>query len=299
MKAETTVRFNFQRSIAFSLTGETVYLLSTDWRNPKATAWDVSSEEPVGEVCTLNCSCLVARMKGGVLLSTFQGCLDMWNFDLSNCVRRWFNLDPFHGIIPISEERVALRNNNRVIILNTTTSEIVSIPIDHGYVVSCNSKCQLLTGSSDSLQLLDGQTTLWKTAISFPSLPGTFSLSERFVLICAQTLEGGLGMNVLDAFSGRILHSLCKDVVSFYDCQFVIDEECVILSKPLSGGSSLRLFNVESGELLSVINLERDVYNLAVCPRTRLLAIDSERGFELIQVHFPRGKDQEEQMVRC
>lgn len=79
------------------------------------------------------------------------------------------------------------------------------------------------------------------------------------------------------------------------DCQFVSDEECVILSKAALGGSSLRLFNVESGELLTVIDLlEREVSNLAVCPRKRLLAIggsNPEFGFELIQVHLPRDKD--------
>ena len=138
------IRLITRRSISVSLTGETVYVLSTDARNPKATAWDVSSEEPVGQVGILNNSCLEAHMKGGILLSTFQGCLDMWNFDLSDCVRRWFDiyfLDRTTEMIPISEERVALRHKNKVIILNTTTSEIVSILVDHGYVVSCNSKC--------------------------------------------------------------------------------------------------------------------------------------------------------------
>ena len=100
-------------------------------------------------------------------------------------------------------------------------------------------------------------------------------------------------MCVLDAFFGRKLHILCNGAY-FLDCQFVSDEECVILSRGFLGDSSLRLFNVESGELLTVIDLESEVSDLAVCPCQRLLAIDqrvSELGVELIQVHFSRDKD--------
>ena len=289
-------RFRVRSNVAFSLTGETVYVPSTCGRNTVASAWDVSSQEPVGQLDIFRNSCLEARTKEGVLLSTVNGCLEMWNFELSNCIRRWPDLvQPMviTQIIPISEERVALSSKNKVIILNTTTSEIVSIPISYGYFVTCNSKCQLLTHSPGSLQLLDGQTTVWKNDVDHglftPS--GTFSFSERFVVI----YEFILGMWILDAFSGRILHNLLKGHWSFVtDCQFVSDEECVILSRPVTGGSSLLLFNVESGDLLSVIDLERKVSRLAVCPRKRLLAIDqsdSKLGVELIQVHLPQDKD--------
>jgi len=120
-----------------------------------------------------------------------------------------------------------------------------------------------------------------------------FSQSEQFVVIHARNQEGERGMYVLDAFSVRILHILCKVYICI-GCQFVSDKECVILSWPASVGSTLQLFNVESGELLSVIDLERTVSHLAVCPRKHLVAIDrsdSELGFELIQVHLPRDKD--------
>ena len=284
------------RNIAFSLTGGTVYVIRTDTSDANATAWNVSREECVGWVRIFSDnSCLEARMKNGVLLSRGPY-LELWNFELSKCIRRWDNLlQPMKitPIVPISEERVALSSGNRVIILNTTTSEIVSIPVYHGDFVTCNSKCQLLTRSYRSVQLLDGQTTLWKTDVHLVTSLGTFSLSERFVLIWAEAQEFDGEMYVLDAFSGRILHILCKRY-HFFDCQFVSDEECVILSKASLEGHSLQLFNVESGDLLSVIHLERKVSHLAVCPRKRLLAIDkidSEFGVELIQVHLPRDKD--------
>jgi len=292
------------RRVALFLTGETVYVLRDGARNAMATAWDVSSEEPVGQVGIFPLSCVEARMKEGVLLSTANDCLEMWNFELSNCIRRWPDLvQPMEiiQIVPISEERVALSSENKVIILNTTTSEIVSIPVDRRYFVTCNSKCQLLTYSSDSVQLLDGQSTLWKIdlrplrgGLPHHDFVGAFSLSEQFVVIFANTEEDSPGVYVLDAFSGRILHILCKGVCRLSDCQFVGEEECVILSEGVIEGSTLRLFNVESGDLLSIIDLQRKVSHLAVCPRKRLLAIDqsdSELGFELIQVHLPRDKD--------
>ena len=288
-------RLGITSNVAFSLTGETVYIVRTDGRTTTTTAWDVSSEEPVGQVGIPGNSYLEARMKEGVLLSKANGCLEMWNFELSNCIRRWPDLvQPMEitRIVPISEERVALSSGNKVIILNTTTSEIVSIPIGHGHFVTCNSKCQLLTRSYGSLQLLDGQTTLWRTDLRYFPLYGTFSLSERFVVIYGDFQ----GIWVLDAFSGRILHNLCQGD-DFSDRQFVSDEECVILSRAISGGSSLQLFNVESGDLLSAIDLERHVSclpYLAACPRKRLVAIgqsDSKLGVQLIQVHLPRDKD--------
>ena len=282
------------RSIAFSLTGEAIYVVSDDARNRIATAWDVSSEKRAGQVNIVVNSCLEARMKYGVLLSTTYGCLEMWNFELSNCIRRWPILLKITQTVPLSEERVALSCGNKVIILNTTTSETVSIPNDHGDFVTCNSKCQLLTCSSGAVQLLDGQTTLWKTDLGRGTLFGRFSLSERFVVICAKTQGADVGKYVFDAFTGRILRILCYDGY-FLNCQFVSDEDCVILSKVASGGSSLGLFNVESGQLLTVIDLlKREVSHLAVCPRKRLLAIDqrdSILGVELIQVHLPRDKD--------
>lgn len=236
-------------------------------------------------------------MNEGVLLSTAHGGLEMWNFELSNCIRRWPNLvQPMEitQIVPLSEERVALISDNKVIFLNTTTSEIMPIPINHRQFVTCNSRCQVITCGDKSLQLLDGQTTLWKTDLLLPTGHALFSLSERILVISAETPDGDQGMYVLDAFSGRILRILCKSA-PVLDCQFVSDEECAILLGAASGGSSLHLFDVESGDLLSVIDLpEREVSQIAVCPRKRLLAIDrydSRLGAELIQVHLPRNKE--------
>lgn len=119
--------------------------------------------------------------------------------------------------------------------------------------------------------------------------PGLFSPAQQFIVTWSRR-----AMLVLDAVSGQALHFLRRnDQVS--DCKFVSDEECVVSSTDSPGGYSLRLFNVKSGQLLSVINLERKVQSLAACPRTRLVAINQlypehTFGFKFIQVQLVQDK---------
>ena len=57
---------------------------------------------------------------------------------------------------------------------------------------------------------------------------------------------------------------------------------------------SAQLFNVKSGELLSVIDVESRADCSASCPRNRLLAIGRSYfapSFKIILVHLPRDKD--------
>ncbi|KAL9961958.1 hypothetical protein ACROYT_G031004 [Oculina patagonica] len=210
-------------------------------------------------------------------------------------------------IIPISEERVACeasrRNGNKVIILDTTSGEIMStIPSGYRMLVACNSKCQLLTyNHCSSLKLSDGKTTLWKTNLTVVNTYdvnvvrfGMFSRAEQFVVVCKYGKITPPTLLVLNAVSGETLHILWKGerYYSFFDCKFVSDEECVISSA--SVGYCLHLFNVKSGDLLSVIHLENEVKRLTACPRKRLLAIghsDFNGGFKLIQVWLPQDKN--------
>ena len=286
-------------SIFISLSGETVYVVGAADK-PTVTAWDVSSGELIGRLTLgtthLANNCL-ATVKGGVLLATGSGILKMWNFELSKCIRKWTSVSAIRKIIPISEERVACEAKNKVIILDTISGKIMStIPTGHRELVACNSKCQLLLHRRSSLELSDGKTTLWETSFPFPIAfgLGMFSLAERFVVFCIRGKIGFSLMYVLDAVSGVTLHKICTGGFLFFDCKFVSDEECVLSSKAASGDYCLRLFNVKSGDLLSVIDFDRKVTCLAACPRKRLLAIDQtspQLGFNLIQVRLPQDND--------
>ena len=289
--------------IAFSLSGETVYVVGHATETA-VSAWDVSS----GKTSIIQISaryklpssfhCLVTAVKEGVLLVTRSGTLELWNAELSQCVRNWTDINGITRMIPMSEERVACEARNQVIILDTTSGEIVStIPSSHDErLLACNSKCQLLTNRSGSLQLSHGNTMIWRKQGRLGLLAGgMFSLSERFVVIFSDGIGfAEPGVCVLDAISGETLHILHEGYLWYFDCKFISDEECVISCQTLSRDYCLRLFNVKSGDLLSVLHLDSGANCLAACPRKRLLAIaqsDSKHGFKLTKVQLPQDKD--------
>ena len=297
-------------NIVFSLSGETIYVVSDSLGGQAISAWDVSSGELIAQKSrqTVLYSILLA-VKEGVLLTTASGIPELWNFDLSQCVRTWTDINGVLNIIPISEERVVCETTEKAIILDTTSGEIVSTFLirDYGSLSGCNSQCQLLIESHPSVYLWDGKSALWEKNYpckcpvfsileGFERTVGVFSLSEQFVVILRAPILREHSMRdrvyVLDAVSGKTLHILQKGEI--YDFEFVSDEECVISSDATTGGSCLQLFNVRSGDLLSVINLDTIAKYLAACSRKRLLAIsqvDSKHGFKLVQVHLPQDND--------
>ena len=255
-------------------------------------ALDVSSGELLAEKKTgiaVN-SCLVP-VKEGVLLTASSGTLELWNFDLSRCVRRFGNFSSRTDFIPISQDRVAcVTQKDKVSVLDTTNAEIVStVPLLQRRFIACNSKCQILTSDGyGSLQLSDGTTPLWMdSADSYPFLfNAEFSPDEQYVVI----LEGFpmVNVKVLDAVSGNKLCNLWSD--SRVDgCKFVSDEECVVAYT-----KSLRLFNVKSGDMLSVIDVEGMAVRFTACLSKCLIAVghrDSPPpGFKVIRVWLPGDK---------
>ena len=303
------------KQMEFSLSGKTMYIVSDDEiRRATVRAWDVANEKFIAKKNILQLRTTwhmkyvsvsyLAVVKEGVVLSPKDGTLELWNFELSKCFKRWSQLFKIKHIVSISAERVACvcqekctENTEVVIVLDTSKDKIMlKIQIGGSCFVSFNSKCQLLTYGQRALQLHDGSTTVWAVSL-FPRLPvmscsippGLFSPAQQFIVTWSRR-----AMLVLDTVSGQALHLLCKnDQVS--DCKFVSDEECVVSSADCLGAYSLRLFNVKSGQLLSIINLERKVKSLAACPRTRLVAINQRYpedtvGFKFIQVQLAQDK---------
>ena len=272
--------------IAFSLSGETVYV--------DGYAAEMTEKSIRAHYMSPYQRNRLVTVKEGVLLTTTSGTLELWNSELSQCIRSWTDINGITRMIPISEERVACKAENQVIILDTTSGEILStIPISHDErLLACNSKCQLLTYKVYSLQLSDGKTTLWRKETFMDFSYGVFSLSEQCVLIFPPYFLKSY-MYVLDAISGETLHILCEGS-RYSGCEFISDEECVISLETVLGDYCLQLFNVKSGDLLSVLHLDVEANCLAACPRKRLLAIaqsDSKHGFKLIQVRLPQDKD--------
>ena len=302
------------RQIVFSLSGETIYVV-INHDVTKVMAWNVSNSELIAEkeidshveILGSSCNRLLA-VKGGVLISGGMGTLQMWNFELSKCIRRWTNIGSVTDAIPISEERVACTTEeSEVIIFDTTSGEILlTMQIDGTTdLLACNSKFQILTRGEDGfVRLSDRETTLWKKELRSIKF-GRISPAGSFVIIRSDLNFLKSEFFVLDAVSGKTLHVLVGrgDLPLIYECEFVSDEECVVVTfKALSEQCCVELFNVKSGDLLSNLlfsdlqlrNRLGSMYCLAASPCKRLVAIylsDSKHGYELIQVRLPGDED--------
>ena len=281
--------------IAFTLNGQTVYLAGGETIAVyDALSWNLKVK--------LNCEPGVfghlTPVRGGVLTSAGPNTVELWDFDLSECIKKWSNLPDFITLIPVSEVQVAVVRDCEVKVLDTSSGEFVStIPVLHGQVVACNSKCQLVTrslrGEPGYLQLLDGTAVVWKkedNGFGDYRVNGvTFSPMEQFLVV--RTYEGIL--LVLNAETGNTLRSLPRSSPSFTwsYLSFISDDKCII---SYSDELTVRLLDVQSGELLSTIDVESKVQCLEACPLNRVLVIgleESTPNFKVIRVHFPSGED--------
>ena len=291
--------------LVFSVNGETIYVMSCDRTGElKITAWDVSTGESKGrkrKFSVFGCLCCPVAVRQGILLRSSWNTFELWNFELSQCVRQWtleVSLE-ITGLIPISEQHIVCTDWDRAIILDTTREvEATVTERFSGKLVACNSKCQLITFDDGVLRSFQG--AVWENCL-FPldsqvhllSLKGMFSPTEEFLVISdsSDLIAYTQGVYVLDALSGNTRHIICK-AKQVNDYKFVSDDACVIHTYDPSTGFRLQLFNVRSGVLLSLLDTgsEKHVYALGSCSRKGLIAIGligSEVKFKLIQVKLP------------
>ena len=295
--------------IALSLDGQTMYAVSEAKRPEKPTVvvWDVSSGELVAQkYCETGFSICLVPVREGVLLTTTTdtSTLELWTSDLSDCIRSCRNVPRVAEMIPISDERIAcIESRAKVNILDMGSFEIVStIRVSDRRVLACNSKFHLITiDDLGSLCLSDGPALLWEKALGLKDsigVCGVLSPAENVFVIWRSRDHGSdFSVHALDAVSGNTLHILMEDanfVVN--DIKFISDEECVVFS---SCGSKrfLHLYNVKSGNLLSVVDLRlpQGKGRLAACPGKLLVAIGFThwRGsrFEVLRVWLRGDKD--------
>ena len=285
--------------IAISLDGQIVFVSSMT----SVTAYDVSSGKLKAEIkCGRSLYRPLCPVSGGVLILTSKSTVELWCGNLAKRIKRWTNLPGVKQLIPISKERVAVIAEVDVKVLDTSSGKVVStIPVLQGRVLTCNSKCQLLIERTFeayqflrsgpwSLQLLDGETVVWrkKDIERFPEYNDkgvAFSPMEQFLVVGTTN-----GILVLDAETGNTLRTLRPLFSDFWHCTFISDDTCVTSDFNLT----IQLLNVKSGELLTEIEVESDVTCLAVCPFNGIFAIglrNSTPNFKVIRVHLPRGED--------
>ena len=281
----SSIRFD----VHFSVDGDSLYIVEgTRIQRINLVAGDVLSKR----IRALS----VVPVKRGVLFRTVSGSLELWNPELSVCMKSWTEF-PVNDVVPLSEERVVLETRNNfdrrweVTILDTTSEQIVSkIANFDGLFLACNNKWEVLTTTDvESLQLWRENRVLWETSTKFNpfGLPrAIFSPTEENVVT-----YGRAGSYVLDAVSGKVIRQLENTFVD--DIKFISNEDCIVVLKD-SRGLCLQLYNVKSGDLLSEIVEERRFRSLAVCPRKRLVAISfrlSKDHFEIIQAKLPGDKE--------
>ena len=286
-------------NVYFSVDGDSLYAVTDEGiQIINLVAGDVLSKRIRKKKCIILAQSLsVVPVKRGFLSLTNGGLLELWNSDLSVCMKRWTEF-PVDDVVPLSEERVALATVNdfdhrwEVIILDTKSEKIVStIANFEGEFLACNNKWEVLTTTDGkSLQLWRENRVLWETSVQ-DNLPSChrrvlFSPTEENVVIF-----GTPGSYVLDAVSGKVIRQLENMAVD--DIKFISNEDCVVgLNDPR--GLCLRLYNVKSGDLLSEIVEQRQFHRLAVCPHKRLVAIGfrhSKDHFEIIQAKLPGDKE--------
>ena len=293
--------FSSGLDVHFSVDGDSLYTVEgTRIQRINLVAGDVLSKRIRKQGCIAfprsSTQLSVVPVKRGVLFRTVSGSLELWNPDLSVCMKRWTEF-PVDDVVPLSEERVALKTRNNfgdrweVTILDTTSEQIVSkIANFEGEFLACNNKWEVLTiTDGKSLQLWRENRVLWEHSIEFNpfDLPrAIFSPSEENVVT-----YGISGSYVLDAVSGEVIRQL--ENMTVHDIKFISNEDCIVVLDDLRG-LCLQLYNVKTGDLLSEIVEGRLFQSLAVCPRKRLVAIGFRLfkfPFEIIQVKLPGDKE--------
>ena len=312
--------------IAFAVDGKTIYGTTEGYKGFQVVSFDVSSGDRKAEKVIRTRDVLLVPVSEGVLLKEHEPGTDvqLWNFELSQQIRSWPNLSEVRDIMPFSDQCVACVGRDfEVSILDTSNGNIVkTIPLCHkNYAWSieaivCNSKYQLLSTATAAatavllpwyaraapclVQLSDGKNELWKTTLKFEcqsvldgDIPGMFSPTEEFVLISSTNSQFKKEVLVLEASSGKHLRTLCT-VDRILGCVFVSKTECVVVCKNTSESYYLPLFNVSTGDFLTVLDIDfKPSRGLASCPQKGLIAIgvkNSKCMSAVIQVKLPRDK---------
>lgn len=282
-------------------------------------------------------------MKEGVVMCLNGQVPELWNFELTECVRTLTRLKSTEKLIRVSdgssyEENVSaldssdldisegLSNisslhlspsmNLKVVdIVNVSSGECVSSiktlirhDVDELFIY-CNSKKQLLvcTGERMDVELFHVQTLTvnirnknllkhaWeRSKRRYDVRPCTplflFSPEEKFVVTWA-SFNSGYGVHILDANTGKTYNTLFKHQDDIVDCKFVVNDDYLVCC---SKDNFLRLFDIKSGDLLSVLDVEEQPCCLGACLDKPLVAIGLWGArLKFVHVKLPSAQDAE------
>ena len=114
------------------------------------------------------------------------------------------------------------------------------------------------------------------------------SPKEEFV-VTWDSLYAGYGLHILDARCGETRHNLLKNRDDIVDCKFACDGESLLCC---TSDNFLRLFQIRTGGLLCILDIEERPFGLGACAREDLVAVGLSSGrLKFIHVELPRRKE--------
>ena len=347
------------KEVVFSSEGDAIYSISSDefeneYRASEAlvTVIQMSTLEILAKKTFTSPSASLVPMKEGVVLCLKHKVPELWNFELTECIRPIAGLNGTEKLICISDELIAcelpcrqLTADASIGVLSYSSKvedffelQVEDDPVeldesfdsddssnegdwsfsddssdvdDNVLFITCNSHNQVLvcTGRDIEHDLLEiEQLTVslrnnnslklvWKRrtercndALSFTPHFIFSPEEDRFVVTWCSFDSGG-GLHILDAKTGDTRHTLLKDQDDIVDCKFVGNRETLVCCRK---DNFLRLFNVRSGDLLSILDIEERPYCVGACLGKPLVAIGlSGSRLKFIHVQFPSVKDAE------
>ena len=281
----------YVQDVAFSTDGENVFVVSED--PPTVTVREFPTCNIKAEENYVACPSIVPVKDGVIVL---DGTVAFRDVKLTERKLLCNGLQVMR-LLSISEEQVAcLTKDGTVVVLSTSDGHSKNIKIDEGWtILAMNEKFQMITykrmGEYElyAVHLLDSSFSLPHKFQSFyideedhpPT--GLFSPKGDFVVLWTSNI-----VEIYNATS-RELHRKLLEKERIVDLKFITNQALMVCSSE-DVGNFLRMFDVNSGEQLTTLDIE-EPYCLGVCLNSSRVAVGlSGSDVMLIQVHLPRSR---------
>ena len=301
----------------------------------KVTALRMSNGEELNTI-ELPGSVSIFPTRDGVVLLKDDGA-ELWTFDMSKFLRYLPEVTRFDGHhFSISEERIArfYSNSSEVTVvrsdpignrlwqrfliqfLDVTSArscriissleifldrneQLLSVPVcsnpSQGLLCTASEKVTVCSWKNG---VILWERTCWTdSARVITAIKPQMLFSPKSELVVTwNTLDEGHGLHILNADTGETLHVFLGDQtdIAIVDCKFLDDESLVCCSKD----NFLRLYNLEAGDLLSILDIGEQPFCLGACLYQPLVAIGlSGARTKFIHVQLPKETKKKERLV--
>ena len=294
------------------------------------TALRMSNREELNTI-ELPCSVSIFPTRDGVVLLKNDGA-ELWTFDMSTSLRYLSEVTPGDVVFSISEERIArLYSTAPCVFLSDPTGNLVwqhfviefldvtsassmivsplEIFLDFNErllsVVCSNPSQGLLCTSLEKVTVslwkngvIQWERTCWADTVRIITAikPQMLFSPKSELVVTWNTLDEGQGLHILNADTGETKHVFLRDHtdIEIVDCKFLDDESLVCCSED----NFLRLYNLEAGDLLSILDIGEQPFCLGGCLYQPLVAIGlSGARTKFIHVQLPKETKKKERLV--